>query len=213
MDMAKGLQTKEKIINAAVRLARRNGLHGLTIGELAKVVGMSKSGLFAHFNSKDNLQLKVLEKAAKDFSLEVFSKAFKEPKGEPRLRAIFHNWLQYLEDSSALPGSDLLIAASTELNEQPGPLRDFAQNTQRALIQTLKRAVEISIEEGHLRKDVDSEAFAWSLYSFVLGYYHFKRLLLDPRSIEYANQSFEGLLKASHALGTSPLSTINGGEK
>ncbi len=186
--------TREVILNAALRIVGRQGIDGLTIGELAKVVGMSKSGLFAHFGGKDQLQLAVLELATLRFVDIVLRPAFKQPRGEPRIRAMFESWLNHLNDLSALPGSSILIAASTELDERPGLLRDYVQTAQKDLISNIEKAAAMAVDEGHFRKNLDIEQFAWSLYSFVLGYYHFKRMLEDPKAELHLKRAFKGLL-------------------
>ena len=156
------------ILEAALRISSRHGLEGLTIGELAKAVGMSKSGLFAHFESKDALQLEVLKEATARFIDKVMRPAFHERAGEARVQALFDNWFEYLNDES-LPGGSILIAASTELDDRPGSLRDFVQDSQKDLIRNIEKAAKISIETGEFKKDLDIEHFAWSLYSLVLG--------------------------------------------
>lgn len=191
------MSTKALILDTAVKLASREGIEGLTIGELAKAVGMSKSGLFAHFGGKDQLQLDVLKQATDAFVDTVMRPAFQAPRGEPRLKAMFENWLGHLNDESVLPGGSILIAASIELDDRPGALRDFVQNAQRDLIANVERATKMAVEEGHFRKDLDVEQFAWSMYSFVLGYHHFKRMLEDPKAELHLKRSFKALLEIS----------------
>jgi AcrR family transcriptional regulator len=194
--------TKSLILETAMRIASREGIEGLTIGELAKAVGMSKSGLFAHFGGKDQLQLSVLQLATDRFVDIVMRSAFKSPRGEPRIKAMFKNWLEHLNGDSKLPGGSILIAASVELDDRPGVLRDFVQKAQKDLIKNIERAAKIAVEEGHFRKDLDVELFAWSLYSFVLGYHHFKRMLEDPKAELHVKRSFNGLLEVARATGT-----------
>ncbi|RYZ69469.1 MAG: TetR/AcrR family transcriptional regulator [Proteobacteria bacterium] len=195
------MSTKALILNTAVKLASREGIEGLTIGELAKAVGMSKSGLFAHFGGKDQLQLDVLKQATDRFVDSVMRPAFKAERGEPRLKAMFENWLTHLNDDSELPGGSILIAASIELDDRPGALRDFVQKAQRDLIANVERAAQMAVEEGHFRSDLDVEQFAWSMYSFVLGYHHFKRMLEDPKAELHLKRSFQGLLEISRGSG------------
>lgn len=189
--------TRIVILDTALKIASRNGIEGLTIGELAKAVGMSKSGLFAHFGGKDQLQLAVLQMAVDQFVDVVLRPAFKAPRGEPRIKALFKNWLDHLNDETMLPGGSVLIAASIELDDRPGPLRDFVQNSQKELISNVEKAARMAIEEGHFRRDLDIEQFAWSMYSFVLGYHHFKRMLEDPKAELHLKRSFKGLLEIS----------------
>lgn len=197
MQTAKSINTKEMILDKAVKIASRDGIGGLTIGELAKAVGMSKSGLFAHFGGKDQLQLDVLKLATDTFIDVVMRPAFTAPRGEPRLKAMFKNWLEHLNDESELPGGSILISASIELDDRPGELRDFAAQAQKDLIKNIEKAAKLAVEEGHFRHDLDVEQFAWSMYSFVLGYHHFKRLLQDPKAELHVKRSFNGLLAVS----------------
>ena len=200
MQTAKHLTTKNLILDTAVKIASREGIEGLTIGELAKAVGMSKSGLFAHFGGRDQLQLDVLKLATEKFIDLVMRPAFKAERGEPRVKAMFKNWLDHLNNESELPGGSILIAASIELDDRPGALRDFAQKAQQDLIANIEKAAQISVEEDHFRADLDVEQFAWSMYSFVLGYHHFKRFLDDPKAELHVKRSFNGLLAISRSV-------------
>jgi AcrR family transcriptional regulator len=199
MSEAKALNTKTMILDTATKIASRWGIEGLTIGELAKAVGMSKSGLFAHFGGKDQLQLSVLQSATANFVDVVMKPAFKEPRGEPRIRAMVKNWIDHLNDEGELPGGSILIAASIEVDDKPGVLRDFVKNAQNDLIKNIEKAARIGVEEGHFRRDLDIEQFAWSLYSFVLGYHHFKRMLEDPKADLHFKRSFGGLLEVARS--------------
>ncbi|MES2962958.1 MAG: TetR/AcrR family transcriptional regulator [Bdellovibrionota bacterium] len=199
MSEAKALNTKTVILDTAMKIASRWGIEGLTIGELAKAVGMSKSGLFAHFGGKDQLQLDVLKSATENFVDAVMRPAFVEPRGEPRIRAMVKNWIEHLNDEGSLPGGSILIAASVEVDDKPGPLRDFVQKAQNDLIKNIERAAQIAVDEKHFRNDLDVEQFAWSLYSFVLGYHHFKRMLEDPKADLHFKRSFGGLLEVARS--------------
>lgn len=180
-----------------MRIASREGLAGLTIGELAKAVGMSKSGLFAHFKGKDTLQLEVLQAAVARFIDEVMRPAFQEAPGERRIMALLDRWLKFIDGSASQPGGSILIAASIELDDRPGPLRDFVQRAQQELITNIEKAARIAVEQKHFRADLDCEQFAWSLYSFVLGYHHFSRMLEDPRAEQRLRKSVAGLFKVA----------------
>jgi AcrR family transcriptional regulator len=166
---------------------------------------MSKSGLFAHFGGKDQLQLDVLKLATDKFVEIVMRPAFSAARGEPRIKAMFKNWLEHLNDESELPGGSILISASIELDDRPGVLRDFAAQAQRDLIKNIEKAAKLAVEEGHFRSDLDVEQFAWSMYSFVLGYHHFKRLLQDPKAELHVKRSFNGLLAISRSVQATPL--------
>ncbi len=193
----KGRKTRSQILEVALGVASREGLAGLTIGELAKSVGMSKSGLFAHFRGKDSLELAVLQAAVHRFISTVMQPAFEKPRGEPRLQALVENWLHFINGSNSLPGGSVIISASVELDDRPGPLRDFVQTAQRDLITNIEKAARIAVDEGHFRTDLDCEQFAWSLYSFVLGYHHFSRMLNDPKAELHFKRSVRGLFEVA----------------
>jgi AcrR family transcriptional regulator len=194
--MGKGEETKQAIVDEALELVSKVGLEKLTIGSLADATGMSKSGLFAHFRSKEQLQLQVLAGARERFIQIVIAPALKKPRGEARLRAIFESTLKQWEDE--LPGGCLFHAVSAELDDQPGPARDYLVETQRELADTLRRAAEIAIEEGQFRKDLDLDQFVFELGSITAAYHHFGRLLGDPDAGQRAHNMFEGLLARSH---------------
>lgn len=185
---------KDIILDRTAKIASSVGLQALTIGGLAKAVGMSKSGLFAHFSSKENLQLKVLKFAADTFTQSVLAPAIKEPRGEPRVRAIFENWVKYLKDSSSSPGARILISASIELDDQPGNLRDFVYKAQVDFMRNIERAARIAIEEGHFDANMDVEQFSWNVYSLALGYHHFRKMLEPEKVTVLLAESFERLL-------------------
>jgi len=194
--MGKGEETKQAIVDEALELVSKVGLEKLTIGALAGATGMSKSGLFAHFRSKEQLQLQVLAEARERFIEIVIAPALKKPRGEARLRAIFESTLERWEDE--LPGGCIFHAVSAELDDQPGPTRDYLVETQRDLADTLRRAAEIAIEEGQFRKDLDLDQFVFELGSITAAYHHFGRLLGDPDAEQRAHNMFEGLLARSH---------------
>ena len=196
--MAKGETTKDAILDRALALATQSGLEGLTMGSLAKEVHLSKSGLFAHFQSKEQLQLDVLETAVARFIEMVIAPALREPRGEPRVRALFERWLEW-EDAKFLPGGCPFISLANELDDRPGPLRDRLVGYQKDWMQALSTAARIAMTEGHFRGDLDPGQFAYDLYAIILAYHHFSRLLRDPASEAHARQSFAALLAASRS--------------
>ena len=196
--MSKGEATKDAILERALSIATQTGLEGLTMGTLAKEVSLSKSGLFAHFQSKEQLQLDVLETAAARFIETVIAPALKEPRGEPRVRALFERWLAW-EKAPFLPGGCPFIATANELDDRPGPLRERLVGSQRDWLQTLAGAARIAIAEKHFRADLDVDQFAYDLYGTILAYHHFSRLLRDPSADQRARQAFADLLAASRA--------------
>lgn len=196
--MRKGDQTKAAVLDCAVALASRVGLEGLSIGGLAKDAGLSKSGLFAHFDSKQNLQLEVLRKSVERFVARVVAPALAESRGIPRLRALFENWLLWSKDPS-LPGGCFFIAAANELDDRPGPLRDRLVAYQRDWIDALTTAARIATEEGQFREDLDTKQFAYEFYSTLMMYHHFNRLMRDPEAESRTRRSFDRLIETSTA--------------
>lgn len=195
--MEKGLQTRAQILKVAVKMATKEGLESISIGRIAKLVGMSKSGLFGHFQSKENLQVQILETVVERFTQKVVLPALKEPRGEPRVRKLHQNWKNWVKGNTDHPGGCLLIAASSEVDDQPGPLKQFLQVKQSELIQTLQRAARIAVEEKHFRSDLDVERFAWRWFSLILGFHHYHRLLHHTKAETYCEEAFEELLLQS----------------
>ena len=197
--MRKGEQTRTLILNEAVALASQIGLEGLSIGSLAARLELSKSGLFAHFGSKEELQLLTLKQAQRLFQERVFSPALKEPRGLPRLRALFSNWLAWVEND--LPGGCLMLAASAEYDDRPGAVRDLLSAGQRELRGAIAKAIRLAIDEGQLRPDTDPWQLGFELFGIVLATHHDRRLLDDTRSLARAQAAFKRLI-ATHRAGT-----------
>ncbi len=193
--MRKGEATRQTILDQAVRLASTVGLGALTIGTLATQTGMSKSGLFAHFNSKESLQIQALEHAGVRFREHVVHPMLAAPRGEPRLRALFDLWLTWV--SSDLPGGCPFIAADYEFDDQPGPVRDTLVRDQRDWLETITRVVGSGVVEGHFAADTDPAQFAQDLFGVVLAYSLTSRLLKDPNAEANARRAFESLLRAA----------------
>src|SRR5262249_37906849 len=196
--MGRGELTRQAIVDRGVSLATRLGLGGLTIGRLADDLELSKSGLFAHFRSKEALQVQVLEAASARFVDSVIKPALAERRGEPRLRALFDRWLGWTT-SNTMPGGCLFVAAAIELDDQPGAPRDRLVALQKDWLEVLAGAVRIAIEEGHFHGDVDPQQFAHDLYGVALAYHHPAPLLRDPRARARAEKAFETLVRAARA--------------
>src|SRR5262245_32269856 len=197
--MGKGAQTREAIVEQAMRLASRDGLDGLTIGALAEELGMSKSGLFAHFGSKDELQLQVLQAAVDRFRETVVRPALTAPRGAPRIRAMFENWLSWSNDHGRLPGGCVIVAAAVELDDRPGPLRDFLVQAQKDWLATLAKAARLTQEATDFRADLDVEQFAFEVYGIILAYHHARRLLRDRKAEARARAAFDRLIDSSRS--------------
>jgi len=191
--MGKGEATKEAILDEAARLARTVGLGGMTIGVLAAKTQLSKSGLYAHFRSKETLQLQLLEHAKTRFVTEVIAPALAAPRGEPRVRALFESWLNW--DSA--PGGCIFTAAASEVDDQPGLVRDRVVRDQRDWLGTMAEVFRTGIAEGHFHADADPDQFAFDLEGVMLSFHMSNRLLGDGQSAARARRAFEELLSAA----------------
>lgn len=196
--MSKGEETRAVILDAALASASRVGLGALSLGDLAQQVGLSKSGLFAHFESKEHLQLEVVQRAKDRFVEVVISPALRQPRGEPRVRALYENWFHW-SSASELPGGCVFIAAASELDDRPGPLRDSIVAAQRDWLGVLAQAARIAVEEGQFRAGLDADQFAWEVKATILAYHHFARLLQTEDARVRAFRAFEALLTSARA--------------
>jgi AcrR family transcriptional regulator len=193
--VSKGTATRQAVLDEAARVASRVGLGGLTIGSLAAATQLSKSGLFAHFRSKESLQLQLLDHTRARFIELVVRPSLAAPRGEPRMRELFRRWLAW--DTEALPGGCLFVAASAEFDDQPGPVRDRLAQDQRDWMDTIAQVFRTGIAEGHFRPDADPGQFAYELHGTMLAFHHASRLLDDPGAAARATRAFEALLAAA----------------
>jgi AcrR family transcriptional regulator len=194
--MSRGTATRERIIDRAFHLATQRGLAGLTIGALAEDLGLSKSGLFAHFGSKEDLQIEVIKAASARFVEHVVRPAIDVPRGRPRLERMLENWLAHVSDP-ALPGGCLLIAASSELDDREGRSRDCLAGELGLLQRTLVKAARLAVEAGHFRPDLDCGQFAFEAQAITMQYNHSRRLLRDPKAGQRARRAIQRLLDDS----------------
>ena len=197
MTTGKGDETRRSILDQALRLASLQGLGQVSIGLLAGAAGLSKSGLFAHFRSKEQLQLAVLREASDRFVGKVIAPALREPRGEPRLRALLDNWLRW--ETVEFPGGCPFQAAADELDDQPGPVRDYLVETQRDLVDTLATVARAGVEAGRLRADLDPRLFAFELLGILLGFHHMHRLLRSDDAETLTRAAFEALIARTRA--------------
>ena len=193
----KGEETRSQILAAAVQQASATGFESLTIGVLAERIGMSKSGLFAHFGSKLELQLATLDEAARLFAQSVFLPAMTAPRGLRRLRALFENWLTWTERAS-LPGGCPVDAATREYIHQPGAMRDAALDRQKLLDRELTKAVQMAIDAGELAPDADAVQIAYDMTGIVLASYRTALILGPAEAGRRARAAFDRLV-ASHS--------------
>jgi AcrR family transcriptional regulator len=196
--MGKGAETRDRIVDSALRLASRDGFEGLTLGTLSTELGLSKSGLFAHFGSKDELQLQVLQAAVDRFTETVIRPALSQPRGEPRIRAFFEHWLDWTNDPG-MPGGCILVTAAVEFDDRPGPQRDVLAAAHQQRVGFMAKAARLAVEAGHFRPGLDLEQFAFDMDCLALGYHHANRLLRDPKAGERVRHAFERLLAAARA--------------
>ena len=188
----KGRQTRAAILDAALTMASRQGLEGLSIGTLADAMQMSKSGVFAHFGAREELQISVVREYHRRFQEEVFAPAMVQPRGLPRLRALFENWLRRV--SQEIHSGCIYISGAVEFDDRPGPVRDALVAMIEDWRGALDRAIRQAIAEGHLRADTEPAQCLFEMHGLVLAVHHDARLLRHPGAVEHARRGFERLL-------------------
>ncbi|MET0964857.1 MAG: TetR/AcrR family transcriptional regulator [Nakamurella sp.] len=193
--MRKGELTRTMILDDALQTVSQVGFGGLSIGKLAEQTEMSKSGLFAHFKSMDQLQLQVLQRARERFLDAVVRPALTVPRGESRVRAVFNGWLRWSEVE--LVGGCVFVAAAVELDDRPGELRDALVRAELDWLELLATVAGTAISEGDFRLDLDTEQFAFEVHSVMLGHHHASRLLRDKRALDRTKRSFESIVDAA----------------
>jgi AcrR family transcriptional regulator len=198
--LQKGQQTRAAILEAALGLASHMGLEGLSIGALAEVTQMSKSGVFAHFGSREELQISVIREYHARFEEEVFFPAIREPRGLPRLRALFERWV--LRVSVEIDSGCIYISGAVEFDDRPGPVRDALAGMVRAWHAALERAIRVAIEEGQLRPDTDPTQMLFEVHGLILALHHDARFLRIPGALDRARAGFERTL--SHYATAAP---------
>jgi len=191
--MAQTGETRERILDAGLALASELGLAGLTVGRLADAAGLTKAGLYAHFDSKEEILREILRSAVDRFVEEGIRPALQVPRGEARVRALFEAWLEWTK-APPLPGGCVFISSATELDDRPGPLRDYLVETQREWKEMLERTVAMAKEAGDFRKDLNPEGFVFELFALVLSFHYYDRLFDDPSAEVHTREAFERLL-------------------
>ena len=195
--LLKGQQTRGAILDAAVRLASQVGLEGLSIGALAELAQMSKSGVFAHFGSREELQISVIREDHARFKDEVFMAAMQFERGLPRLRALFDGWVRRV--SVEIDSGCIYISGAVEFDDRPGPVRDALLAMVGDWQTALTRAIGMAIAQGHLRADTDAAQLLFEIHGLILALHHDARFLRNPGSVERARFGFERLLRDSVA--------------
>jgi AcrR family transcriptional regulator len=191
---AKGAATRDAVLDEAVRIAGRIGLSGLTIGMLATATGMSKSGLFAHFGSKETLQLQVLARARDEFTDRVVRPALRGPRGEARVRALFEHWLEVSKEAGA---PCLFASAGMEYDDQSGVVRDQVLRDHTDFAEAVQQVFRTGISQGEFRADADDVQFQNDLMGVMLAFFHSYRLLRAAGSEARARAAFERLIMAA----------------
>jgi AcrR family transcriptional regulator len=195
--VSKGADTRQAVLEKAIVIAARLGLEGLTIGTLASSAGLSKSGLFAHFGSKEELQLATLAYARETFVDRVLRPALSAPRGEARLRDFFERWLVTCRDG--LPAGCMYLSSKLEFNDRPGRVRDQLVQDWRDLYDSMAQMVRAGITEGEFRQDTDPAQFAQNLDGIILAFFFAYRLLRDAATEQRARRAFETALAAIRA--------------
>lgn len=197
--MRKGELTRSAILDAALMLASRNGLEGLTIGLLAEKMGMSKSGVFAHFGSREDLQLAVLKRYHEQFEEEVFLPSIKEARGLPRLQSMFALWVRRV--TREIASGCMYISGAAEYDDRPGAVREELVGMVKTWQAELLRCAAQAIDEGHLRADADPRQIVYEMYGLILALHHDARLLKQEESLRRAENGFNRLIESSRAAG------------
>ncbi len=198
----KGQQTRAAILEAALSLASQTGLEGLSIGVLAQTLNMSKSGVFAHFGSREELQISVIREYHHRFEDEVFFPAIDAPRGLPRLQALFDRWLRRV--SVEVDAGCIYISGAVEFDDRPGPVRDALVQMVQAWQAALDRAIRLAIDEGHLRHDADAQQMLFELHGMILSLHHDARFMRVPGALGRARTAFARLIERHAAVAGKP---------
>lgn len=194
--VARSSEVRANILDQGLELASLVGFGGLTIGALAKRVGMSKSGLYAHFASKQGLQLQLLDHAAEYLHQLVIAPAFAEPRGEARVEALVEKWLEWAS-GAVFPGGCVFVMASIEFDDLPCPQRERIVAIQRDWLDSLAHAAHGAVQDGTYRADLDCDRFAFEVYGLLLSHHVYRRLLDDLRAATWLREAFEALRYAA----------------
>lgn len=190
----KGQQTRSAILEAALGLSSHMGLEGLSIGALAEVMGMSKSGVFAHFGSREELQISVVREYHSKFEDEVFYPAMADARGLPRLVGLFQRWVRRV--SFELDSGCIYISGAVEFDDRPGPVRDALVGMVQAWQNALGKAISLAIAEGHLEPATESAQMLFEIHGLILALHHDARFLRDPNAISRARKAFDRIIES-----------------
>jgi AcrR family transcriptional regulator len=190
---AHGRKTREQILRAAMDTASVKGLSGLSIGDLADQLGMSKSGLFRHFGAKEELQLAAIEAALAVFEREVVTPAMAAPPGRDRLRALIHEWVGYVE-RDVFPGGCFFSSASADVDGRPGVVRDRIADVGRSAIEAIIGEIDVAKRLGQLRNDTDARQLAFELHAHAMEANWSRQLLEDADAGDRARTAIDAAL-------------------
>jgi AcrR family transcriptional regulator len=199
-----GERSRQAILREAARLATVDGIDGLSLGRLADAVGMSKSGLFAHFGAKEELQLATIEMARQIFVNHVIRPALAEPEGIERLLSLCRGWLGHVE-GKVFKGGCFFTAASLEFDSREGPVRDAIADAMKAWLATLARAVEGAKKARHMKSSVNPEQFAFEIYSLAMGANWALQLLDDRSAMKKARENILARFRSAMTPSCPPI--------
>jgi AcrR family transcriptional regulator len=190
--LPKGQQTRAAILDVALRVAAHVGLEGLSIGGLAEAAGMSKSGVFAHFGSRDELQISVVREYYARFEQQVFVPAMSAPRGLPRLRALFDQWMRFT--SVELDSGCIFISGAVAFDDRSGPVRDALCAAVDTWVAAVTRTIAQARQEGHLKTADDDRQIGFEIHGLILALHYEARFLRHPGALERARRGFDRML-------------------
>ena len=190
--LQKGQQTKAAIIEAALGLATQIGLEGLSIGALAEITQMSTSGVFAHFGSREELQISVIREYFTRFEHEIFYPSLQEARGLPRVKALFDNWMTRV--AVEIQSGCIFISGAVEFDDRPGPVRDALASSVQTWLDALYRAIVQAQDCGQLRVQADAHQIGFEIHGLILALHYEARFLKNPGSLDRANAGFANIL-------------------
>lgn len=189
----KGQQTKQAIVEAALALSSQVGLEGISIGAVAEATGRSKSGVFAHFGSREELQISVIREYFRQFEQEVFYPAMLTPRGLPRLMALFDYWMRVV--ANELQFGCIFISGAVDFDDRPGPVRDTLAQSVEIWLGAVVRAVQQAKQEGHIHADADEDQVAYEIHGLILAVHYEARFLKKPGAIDRAVRGFHHIVQ------------------
>lgn len=189
----KGQQTKQSVVAAALALSSQVGLEGLSIGAVAEATGRSKSGVFAHFGSREELQISVIREYFRQFEQEVFYPAMREKRGLPRLMALFDHWMRVV--ANELQFGCIFISGAVDFDDRPGPVRDALVESVQIWLGAVVRAVQQAKQEGHIHASANEDQVAFEIHGLILSVHYEARFLKKPGAEARAVHGFQHIVQ------------------